>query len=207
MFEKFDKDGNYRLSAEELANAVEKASNRSIKLDQQEIETIRDYFQNRHQMSELSRAGFHELMNTKFTNKHDEGEAKKSLGQLKIRCDNTKVKLQKHMQDHNSEKTEKINLRSFKIAINNLQCMTLYNIDNLAKYMDTENEGFILISKFIKDVQNASTGFNDSFKKTASSKMDFSASRGRKDTASGDLSESRTTMRSNTRVNKWGGRP
>lgn len=59
------------------------------------------------------------------------------------------------MNDNNSEKAEKINLRSFKIALNKINCLTLYNIDNLAKNMDTESEGFISINNFIASVNNS----------------------------------------------------
>jgi len=43
--------------------------------------------------------------------------------------------------------------------------LTLYNIDNLAKYMDTENEGFISLSDFINRVKLANT-LEDSFKRS-----------------------------------------
>jgi hypothetical protein len=68
------------------------------------------------------------------------------------------------MIENNAENTEKINLRSFKIGLNNLQCLTLYNIDNLAKYMDIENEGFISLSDFINRVKLANI-LDDSFKR------------------------------------------
>lgn len=40
------------------------------------------------------------------------------------------------------------------MALNDLRCLTLYQIDNLAKYMDTENEGFISLDNFASQVQN-----------------------------------------------------
>jgi len=53
------------------------------------------------------------------------------------------------MISKNPEGSSKINLRSFKLAVHELHCLTLYSIDNLAKYMDTDNEGYISIGSFV----------------------------------------------------------
>lgn len=73
------------------------------------------------------------------------------------------IDIMSYMKEYNADKSEKINLRSFKIAINDLKCLTLYNIDNLAKYMDTENEGFISTNRFFASVNNSNT-MGSSFK-------------------------------------------
>ena len=52
------------------------------------------------------------------------------------------------MNEFNSERTELINICSFKMAMNSLKCLGQYDIDNLAKYLDTKNEGYISISEF-----------------------------------------------------------
>jgi hypothetical protein len=78
-----------------------------------------------------------------------------------------------------------MNLRSFKMAIYELKCLTLYQIDNLAKSQDVDNEGFIPISSFFVDVKN-STALGDSFKRA---------------TMSSKKSDMDRTI--NSRTNKW----
>ena len=103
----------------------------------------------------MSRSEFIDLFNTKFQNKSDEPEAKKSLAAIKEKCTYSQIDIGSYMMRSNSEKSEKINLRSFKIAINDLKCLTLYQIENLAKYMDVDNEGFISINNFVASVHHS----------------------------------------------------
>ena len=56
---------------------------------------------------------------------------------------------------NNPESTELINIACFKLALNSLACLTPTDIDNLGKYMDEKNEGYISIMKFEQSVQNA----------------------------------------------------
>ena len=65
---------------------------------------------------------------------------------------------QRFLQEFNSEQTELINLRAFKLAINSLKVLTQYNIDNLARFMDKNNEGYVSISEFNAALSNAFTG-------------------------------------------------
>jgi len=52
------------------------------------------------------------------------------------------------LHEHNSEKTSMINLFNFKTAINSLKVLSQINIDNLAKYLDEQNEGYIDVGNF-----------------------------------------------------------
>lgn len=126
LFEKADKDKNYHISAEEMATAIVDSSGGKIRLERVEVKLIDDYFQNRFNHRQLSRAEFIELMTTKFQNKHDEAEARKSLAIIKQKCDNARININKHLMEHNSEKAERVNLRSFKLAVHELKCLTLY---------------------------------------------------------------------------------
>lgn len=144
----------------------------------------------------MSRSEFIDLFNTKFQNKSDEPEAKKSLAAIKEKCTYCQIDIGSYMMRSNSEKSEKINLRSFKIAINDLKCLTLYQIENLAKYMDVDNEGFISINNFVASVSNSNT-FGASFGRTSP--------RRRLDQSMGSTKKS-DTMRSthaHARTNKW----
>ena len=42
------------------------------------------------------------------------------------------------------------------MALNSLQVLTQYSIENLTKYMDTNNNGFISISHFNAEINSAS---------------------------------------------------
>ena len=49
-----------------------------------------------------------------------------------------------------------------------MKCLDQYAIDNLAKFADTNNEGFISVSSFIAQVNNSS--MSTSFRSTLSNK-------------------------------------
>lgn len=119
-------DKNYRISAKELAVAIEHSTQHQTKLDLDEIKMIDEYFYNRFHNKEVTRAEFIELFSTKFTNKHDEPEAKKSMAAIKTKCENMKINIRAHIETHNAEKSAKIDLRSFKMAVHKLRCLTLY---------------------------------------------------------------------------------
>ena len=73
------------------------------------------------------------------------------------------------MTDHNSDNTELINICSFKLALNSLKCLGQYDIDNLTRFMDTNNEGYISIGSFVAAVGNASNiSMGASFRSTKS---------------------------------------
>ena len=57
--------------------------------------------------------------------------------------------------EFNTEQSELVTVRTFKIALNSLKVLTQYNIDNLAKYMDKQNDGFVSIADFSASVNNA----------------------------------------------------
>jgi Ca2+-binding EF-hand superfamily protein len=169
LFDKADKNHNFHISAQELADAVVSTSSGETKLDASEVKMINDYFYNRFNKTQITRAEFIELFETKFSNKSDEAEARKAQIAIKEKCKNAVIDVRKHIWDFNPEKTEKLTLRNFKRAINELKCLTLYQIDNLAKYLDDQNEGFVSIDKFVAGVKNSVT-FADSFGRSSPSR-------------------------------------
>ena len=46
-------------------------------------------------------------------------------------------------------------MSDFKRAVHALKCLDQYAIDNLAKFLDTQNEGFIGLGDFIAKTNNA----------------------------------------------------
>lgn len=79
LFDNADSNNNFSIDAQELAAAVKRTSHNEIVLDHSEIKMIDDYFHNRFNKSQVSRSEFIDIFNTKFQNKSDEAEAKKSL--------------------------------------------------------------------------------------------------------------------------------
>ena len=171
LFEKYDTDKNNRLSAEELRNALAK---NNLSLSPDDVNVLKEYFRvvnnkyganNRFNNSnEITKEDFIKMMGTKFDRKYDQAEARKSLFDVRNKLEQLHITPQKLLMDYNSDKTELINISSFKIAINSLKCLGQYDIDNLTKFCDTDNEGYISIGSFVAAVNNATMG--SSFKST-----------------------------------------
>jgi len=85
IFKDYDKNHNGRLSAEELANAM--LTDYGIKMQEDEIKGIRDYFMNKYKSKEIPNSAFTELLNTKFEKKTDAAEARKSLYDIRNRLE------------------------------------------------------------------------------------------------------------------------
>ena len=64
LFEKYDRNKNRRLSAEELAKALR--NDMRIELNDEEINAIKEYFKNRHNTNEIGELDFIGLLNMKF---------------------------------------------------------------------------------------------------------------------------------------------
>ena len=51
-------------------------------------------------------------------------------------------------RDFDSEGIERLNLRNFKHALHSLRVLSQYQIDNLTKYLDKTDDGFIAVDVF-----------------------------------------------------------
>ncbi len=60
---------------------------------------------------------------------------------IKHKLETNKSTVQKLIAEFNTDQSELITTRTFKLAVNSLKVLSLYNIDNLAKFMDKQNEG------------------------------------------------------------------
>lgn len=110
-------------------------------------------------------------MSTTFERKFDQAAARKSLSDIKMKAEEMKMdrqRLQEMVQGFNDQRAEIIAIANFKKAINSMKCLDQYAIDNLAKYLDENNEGFISISGFIVKTNNAS--MSSSFRSTLTNK-------------------------------------
>ncbi len=57
-------------------------------------------------------------------------------------------------RDFDVEGIERLTLRNFKHALHSLKLLTQYQIDNLTKYLDTDDDGFISVDKFDVELRN-----------------------------------------------------
>lgn len=86
LFDKYDKNRNMRLSPEELSAAL--MQDYQIRLQDDEVRAIRDYFMNKYKTKEISKSAFNELLSTDFkTQKCDTAEARKSLYDVRGRLE------------------------------------------------------------------------------------------------------------------------
>lgn len=143
-----------RLSPEEIAQAL--MTDYQIRLQDDEIRALRDYFMNKYKTREISQTAFFELLQTKFERKSDPAEARKALhdikGKLEMEKKSPKGLIAEFNQEHNPDQCS---IRTFKIACNSLKVLTQYNIDNLAKHMDKQNDGFISVQDFQAQVSSS----------------------------------------------------
>lgn len=168
LFARYDTDKNNRLSAEELRNALAK---NNLSLSPDDVNVLKEYFRNKYgakagfnNSAEITKEDFIKMMGTKFDRKYDQAEARKSLFDVRNKLEQLHITPQKLLMEYNSDTTELINISSFKIAIHSLKCLGQYDIDNLTKSCDTNNEGYISIGSFVAQVNNATMG--SSFKST-----------------------------------------
>jgi Ca2+-binding EF-hand superfamily protein len=153
LFEKYDKNKNRRLSAEELARALK--NDMRIELIDEEINAIKDYFKNRHNTSEIGELDFIGLLNMKFLRQFDEPEAKRALALIKQRIYVALGKTAKAIcKEFDVEGLDRLNLRNFKHALHSLRILTQYQIDNLAKYLDSDDDGWVSVDKFDIEMRN-----------------------------------------------------
>ena len=103
-------------------------------------------------------------MEKKFERQFGEAEAKKALFDVKHKLHGSHTSPQDFLMRANPDKSELINIASFKMALHNLKCLALHDIDNLTKYMDKKNEGFIGIGDFTAAVERAA--MSGSFRST-----------------------------------------
>ena len=85
------------------------------------------------------------MMNTKFIRQFDEPEAKRALVVIKQRSNKSAKMICK---EYDVENIDKLTLRNFKHALHALKLLSQYQIDNLTKYLDKADDGFIPIEVF-----------------------------------------------------------
>ena len=123
-----------------------------ITMEREDIQAIQEYFKNRHNSVEIGALDFMSLMNMKFTRVFDEHEAKRCLSLIKQRIPTTAKQICK---DQDPEGIQRLTLRGFKMSLHKLKLLNQFQIDNLTKYLDTLDDGFIAIDKFDVELRNA----------------------------------------------------
>ena len=168
LFDKYDVDKNHMLDADELTDALQRNKLLTTKEDDK---VLKRYFADHYNSNEITKEEFVHMM-TKFTEraaqrKFVDADAKRALVDVKNKVHQLNTTARALLMANNPESTELINIACFKLAINSLACLTPTDIDNLGKYMDEKNEGYISIGSFEAKVTNAAMG--GSFRSTARS--------------------------------------
>ena len=143
LFEKYDKSKNKKLSAEELAQALK--NDMKMELATEEVKAVKEYFKNKHNSVEISELDFISLMNMKFARQFDEAEAKRALIIIKQRINKNAKMI---CRDFDVEGIERLSLRNFKYSLHSLKVLSQYQIDNLTKYLDKADDGFVVVDVF-----------------------------------------------------------
>ncbi|CDW85652.1 protein fantom [Stylonychia lemnae] len=167
LFVKYDENKNQRLSAEELATALRKDFS-YIMMDD-EIQTIKEYFLNKFKSYEIFKQDFFDLLSTKFDNTSDQTEATESMKLLRIKFAQITNKTPSQLLNQfNFEKAQSLTLRNFKVAINSIKALSDSQLNNLAKFLDRNGEGYISIAEFERQINaiplplNSSSSFDKS---------------------------------------------
>lgn len=120
-------------------------------MEKEDVQAIQEYFKNRYNSNEIGALDFMTLMNMKFTRVFDENEAKRTLVLIKQRIPYTAKQICK---DQDPEGIQRLTLRGFKLSLHKLKLLNQFQIDNLAKYLDTQDDGFIAVDRFDVELRN-----------------------------------------------------
>ena len=122
LFDKYDKNRNGRLSAEELADALRQDMN--IQLQEDEVAGVKEYFKNKYGTLEINKCDFIEMLKAKFERKCDAEDAKKALALVKQRMTTVGKTPMQVMNTFDMEKTKRLSLRNFKMAVHSLKTLS-----------------------------------------------------------------------------------
>lgn len=153
LFDRYDQNKNGTLSAEELAVAIKK--DLKTQLSDEEVLIMKQYFVDKTRRVEIMKSAWIDLVNTKFENVVDQGSARESLSSLKKKFSTGNDSAANVLRAYQIESTQQVTIRNFKVAVNNLHVLSQFEIDNLAKHMDNNGQGFISIPEFDAAVRGA----------------------------------------------------
>ena len=92
-------------------------------------------------------------MTTQFSNVSDAATAQQTLQNTNKKLTAKHMTVDAYFRSYDYEKTGKLTLRNFKYAIHSLAVGNFTEIDNLAKFLDKANDGFIKIQDIESAVQ------------------------------------------------------
>jgi len=138
LFNKVDKNGNGTLSAQELAIMFK---NDKFELQPDEIMILGQYFQDRYGRREIRLVEFQKELNTEFKREFNEPEAKEAIREIKQTLAQRQMIPNALFLKYGDEML--ISCRNFKHALNDLHVLAYQAINNLTKFLDEDNTGFI----------------------------------------------------------------
>lgn len=109
-----------------------------------------EFFKNKYRRDEVKLHQFKELITMQFKRIYRKGEADRALKKISKRLRDTGRTLENiliQQEQYNKQPNlEQINIRTFKNALFSMNCIFQQDINNLAKYLDTNNDGMIIVA-------------------------------------------------------------
>ena len=150
LFKSYDKDGDQMMSATELNTALGEMLN--FKMTAEEVQTMKEFFRAKFRKDSIRKPEFKKLLDTENKRQWDMKTAKMALKQVKAALNKVGKTIPNIFKDYlMNDFPNEVTLRGFKYGINSLKVLTQQQINNLSKYLDRKNNGFISIA----DVEKA----------------------------------------------------
>lgn len=153
LFQNYDKDGDSMMSVGELNQAI--ADKFGFNLTNEESQTLKEFFKAKYKRNSIRKFEFNELIDSQNARQWDTKQAKMALRDVKKALNAAGKTVPNLFKEHMIEDfPNDVHLRGFKYGLNTLKCLTAQQINNLAKYLDFRNDGFISLSHAEKAVEN-----------------------------------------------------
>lgn len=176
LFRKYDRDGDALMTADELKGALRDLLD--YDMTQEEVKTMREFFRARFKARDgLKQAEFLKLIEQEHAMLFDGKAARAAVADvnkaLKRQArDIRSLLVAQALPQAAGEEAKEVTVRGFKLAIYGLNCLTQQGVNNLSKWLDRNNNGFIEMS----DVE-AALSSPDTFKPHQRSSMEASATK------------------------------
>lgn len=142
LFKNYDKDGDQMMSANELNTALGEML--GFKMTGEEVETMKEFFRAKFRKDSIRKLEFKKLLDTENKRQWDMKTAKMALRQVKQQLTKVGKTIPNLFKDYLVEDfPNEVTLRGFKYGMNSLKVLTQQQINNLSKYLDRKNNGFI----------------------------------------------------------------
>jgi len=117
-----------------------------FEMSMDEVKTMSEFFKAKFKRSSIKKQEFEKLIiGRENVRRYNTKQARNAL--LKIKKAKSNISIEGWLKPElNGLFPNEVTLRGFKLAVYSLQCLPEQQVNNLAKFMDRRNIGFILLS-------------------------------------------------------------